>query len=66
MDSEEIAELYRLYYSKDDKEYPPIIKNKKEMKEGHSTGRCGVCGSNNLWEDLKSYGCDSCGKVFYI
>ena len=31
---------------------------------GDFTGRCGKCGSNNLWDDNLHYGCNACGAVF--
>jgi hypothetical protein len=30
---------------------------------GHFTGRCGKCGSNDLWDDNLHYGCNSCGAM---
>lgn len=30
---------------------------------GHFTGRCGSCGSSDLWDDATAYGCRSCGAV---
>jgi hypothetical protein len=32
---------------------------------GHFTGRCGKCGSKNLWDDYSAYGCDCCGAIFF-
>lgn len=31
---------------------------------GHFTGRCGYCGSKDLWDDATAYGCRSCGSIF--
>lgn len=31
---------------------------------GHYTGRCGHCGSSNLWDDNSAYGCNSCGRMW--
>lgn len=31
---------------------------------GHYTGRCGKCGSSNLWDDNLSYGCNDYGRVW--
>lgn len=31
---------------------------------GHFTGRCGTCGSKDLWDDVTTYGCNNCGAVF--
>jgi hypothetical protein len=31
---------------------------------GHYTGKCGHCGSNDLWDDNLAYGCNSCGKFW--
>ena len=28
---------------------------------GHFTGRCGRCGSADLWDDNTAYGCNRCG-----
>lgn len=30
---------------------------------GSHTGRCGNCGSKDLWEDNIAYGCNSCGAL---
>jgi hypothetical protein len=30
---------------------------------GHFTGRCGQCGSNDLWDDNLAYGCRNCGAI---
>ena len=30
---------------------------------GHFTGRCSICGSNNLWNDNLHYGCNLCGAL---
>jgi hypothetical protein len=31
---------------------------------GHFTGRCKCCGSNDLWDDNLTYGCNSCGAMY--
>lgn len=31
---------------------------------GHFTGRCGRCGSKDLWTDNMSYGCNCCGGIY--
>lgn len=31
---------------------------------GHYTGRCGKCGSKNLWDDNMAYGCNDCGAFW--
>lgn len=31
---------------------------------GHFTGRCGRCGSTNLWDDQSAYGCNACGAIY--
>jgi hypothetical protein len=42
--------------------YPGRMKNNPEAKPcGHFTGRCGKCGSSDLWDDNLHYGCNSCG-----
>ena len=28
------------------------------------TGRCRKCGSNDLWDDISMYGCNSCNAMF--
>ena len=30
---------------------------------GDYTGKCGACGSSDLWDDCSAYGCNSCGMV---
>ena len=37
---------------------------KSEEPKGHHTGRCGKCGSSDLWEDNTTYGCNACGAIF--
>jgi hypothetical protein len=32
---------------------------------GHYTGRCGTCGSQNLWDDQTAYGCNDCGATYF-
>lgn len=36
----------------------------KSKATGHYTGRCGRCGSSNLWDDNLAYGCNSCGAIY--
>ena len=31
---------------------------------GPFTGRCKRCGSNDLWDDATTYGCNNCGAVY--
>lgn len=31
---------------------------------GHFTGRCGRCGSSDLWTDYTAYGCNHCDAFF--
>jgi uncharacterized protein (DUF983 family) len=38
--------------------------NPNNEKTGHFTGRCGKCGSNNLWDDNLAYGCNNCGAFY--
>jgi hypothetical protein len=41
---------------------PERMKNNPDAKPcGPYTGRCGKCGSNDLWDDVSAYGCNSCG-----
>ena len=37
--------------------------NPKNEPVGHFTGRCGHCGSDNLWDDNLAYGCKDCGAI---
>lgn len=34
------------------------------LRVGHGTGRCGGCGSDDLWDDQSAYGCNACGKFW--
>ena len=38
--------------------------NPKNEPTGHYTGRCGECGSKDLWDDASAYGCKCCGAIF--
>lgn len=40
------------------------INNPNNEPTGHYTGRCGQCGSNDLWTDGLTYGCNSCHFVY--
>lgn len=40
------------------------INNPGGKPTGHFTGRCGRCGSNDLWDDATAYGCNCCGAIF--
>lgn len=41
-------------------------KNNPDNKPtGHYTSRCGVCGSNDLWDDATAYGCNCCETTFF-
>ena len=31
---------------------------------GHYTGKCGKCGSSDLWDDNGAYGCNACGAFW--
>lgn len=31
---------------------------------GPYTGRCALCGSNDLWDDATCYGCNNCGAMY--
>lgn len=37
--------------------------NPHDEPVGDHTGRCAHCGSNDLWDDNLSYGCNSCGAL---
>lgn len=43
---------------------PPRETNPRNEPTGHFTGRCMRCGSNNLWDDNLSYGCNNCGAFY--
>lgn len=38
--------------------------NPRREPQGHYTGRCGACGSNDLWDDNTAYGCNACGAFW--
>ena len=38
--------------------------NPNNEPTGHHTGRCGKCGSRDLWDDETFYGCRTCGATF--
>ena len=38
--------------------------NPEREPTGHFTGRCGQCGSADLWDDCTAYGCNKCGALF--
>lgn len=40
-----------------------IPKDKQLPGTGDFTGRCWKCGSNDLWDDNLSYGCNKCGMI---
>lgn len=45
--------------------HPQRMKNNPNAKPcGHFTGRCGKCGSSNLWDDNSAYGCNDCGAFW--
>jgi uncharacterized protein (DUF983 family) len=35
--------------------------NPHNESTGPFTGRCPLCGSNDLWDDNLAYGCNDCG-----
>lgn len=37
------------------------LNNPHDEPTGHFTGRCGRCGSVDLWDDNTAYGCNRCG-----
>lgn len=41
------------------------VNNPAHAPTGHFTGRCGQCGSKDLWDDATAYGCNCCGAVFF-
>ena len=43
---------------------PPSEVNPNNEPIGQFTGRCGNCGSADLWDDNLSYGCHNCGAWF--
>lgn len=38
--------------------------NPTNQPTGHFTGRCGQCGSDDLWDDNLHYGCNNCGAFY--
>jgi len=42
------------------------MNNPNNEPTGHYTGRCGKCGSNNLWDDATAYGCNCCEAFFMV
>lgn len=38
--------------------------NPNDEPTGHFTGRCGICGSTDLWDDNLAYGCRCCGATW--
>lgn len=50
-----------------DKQYPNLpcsVVNPTNAPTGPFTGRCKRCGSDNLWDDSSTYGCNNCGAVY--
>lgn len=37
--------------------------NPQNEPAGDFTGRCGKCGSKDLWDDNLVYGCNNCGHT---
>jgi len=44
---------------------PKVKINPKNEPVGHYTGRCMKCESNDLWDDVTAYGCNTCGAVYH-
>lgn len=44
---------------------PPSKTNPLNEPTGHFTGRCGKCGSKDLWDDNLTYGCNNCGAIYW-
>jgi hypothetical protein len=40
------------------------ITNPTDEKTGAWTGRCDYCHSNDLWDDVSAYGCNTCSSVY--
>ena len=40
------------------------LNNPTGKPTGHFTGRCGRCGSDDLWDDNVAYGCNHCGGIW--
>lgn len=38
-------------------------RHKERQPTGDFTGRCHKCGSNDLWDDNLTYGCNKCGMI---
>jgi hypothetical protein len=54
---------FRKYFEPD---YTHMMKvnNPAGQPVGDHTGRCGLCGSKDLWDDCTAYGCNYCGALF--
>lgn len=44
---------------------PQSETNPGNQPTGHFTGRCMKCGSNDLWDDNLTYGCNNCGAIYF-
>ena len=42
----------------------PRETNPRNEPVGAFTGRCKRCGSDDLWDDHSTYGCNNCGAVY--
>jgi hypothetical protein len=51
--------------TEDQLEAKRLINNPNGELTGHFTGRCGNCGSTDLWSDGMTYGCNDCGSDFF-
>jgi hypothetical protein len=50
--------------SKEELEKKRAENNPEGRPVGHFTGRCGKCGSTDLWDDATAYGCNCCNAIF--
>lgn len=63
-DDEETSNENRVRYGAPYSNMPTRIDETHNGKQGHYTGRCGYCGSSNLWDDNHAYGCNDCGRFW--
>lgn len=42
------------------------INNPENKPNGHYTGRCMRCHSDDLWTDATAYGCNTCDAIYFV
>ncbi len=50
--------------SQEQRELNRLLRKAGKEPRGHYTGRCGKCGSKDLWDDNSAYGCNSCSSFW--